>query len=240
MEVLLALLVVIGATAAILYLGRVARKSPFAFSELQYINWQSKYQLSLLGVATLVLVVIYFINSVNFAAFLAFGSIGAPAEKVSWLPIPAGTSWLVFGASLVFFITFGTSTFIYLQFRNTAGGFGMLLRFIPWVLLLSAANAFSEEVIYRLGIIVPLFGTIDTACVLMTSAIVFGVPHLRAMPNGIIGAFMAGFLGWLLAKSVVETHGIFWAWSIHFLQDVVIFSAYVMAALNQRLKTAPG
>ena len=237
---LLALIVVIGATATMLYLGRVAEKSPFAFSELQYINWQSKYQASLLGLAASVLAVIYLLNSASLAAFLALGNITAPAEKVSWLPIPAGTSWLVLGASLSFFITFGTSTFVYLQFRKTAGGFGALLRFIPWVLLFSVVNAFSEEVIYRLGIVVPLFGTIDTAYVLAVSAIAFGAPHLRGMPNGIIGAFMAGFLGWLLAKSVVETHGIFWAWFIHSLQDVVIFSAFVMAAVNRKLNPALG
>lgn len=40
---------------------------------------------------------------------------------------------------------------------------------------------------------------------------------------------MAGLLGWLLAKSVLETNGIFWVWGIHFLQDVVIFSAFVLA-----------
>jgi uncharacterized protein len=37
---------------------------------------------------------------------------------------------------------------------------------------------------------------------------------------------LAGFLGWLLAKSIVETRGIFWAWFIHFLQDVIIFTGF--------------
>ena len=35
---------------------------------------------------------------------------------------------------------------------------------------------------------------------------------------------LAGFLGILLAKSMVETGGSRWAWSIHWLQDVIIFS----------------
>lgn len=46
--------------------------------------------------------------------------------------------------------------------------------------------------------------------------------------NGVIGILMAGVLGWLMMKSVMETQGIFWAWSIHFLQDVVIFSALIL------------
>jgi len=28
-----------------------------------------------------------------------------------------------------------------------------------------------------------------------------------------------------LAKSILETKGIFWAWLIHFLQDIIIFTA---------------
>jgi len=43
--------------------------------------------------------------------------------------------------------------------------------------------------------------------------------------NEILGVIVAGFLGWLLTKSILETKGLFWAWLIHFLQDVIIFSA---------------
>ena len=42
---------------------------------------------------------------------------------------------------------------------------------------------------------------------------------------------MAGFLGWLLAKSVAETQGVFWAWFIHFQQDVLIFAGLFLVAL---------
>jgi len=47
-------------------------------------------------------------------------------------------------------------------------------------------------------------------------------------------------LGWLLAKSVIETNGIFWAWFIHFLQDIVIFSAFVLAAVNKSFRQGHG
>ena len=49
------------------------------------------------------------------------------------------------------------------------------------------------------------------------------------MPNGIIGVTMAGILGFVLAKSMYETHGFFWAWTIHFLQDILIIGTlYLM------------
>ncbi len=237
MEIVLALVIVIGATAVILNLSRFAAKSPFSVSGLEYINTQSKYQALLLGVAMLVLFAIYFVNEANFSAVLAPGNIAAPAKGVSWLGISEGESWLSLGTSLSFFITLATSTFIYLQFRKSGGGLRLVIPFIPWVLLFSITNSFSEEVVYRLGIVVPLVGSVDTAYILLISAAAFGAPHLRGMPNGIVGALMAGLLGWLLAKSVVETNGIFWAWFIHFLQDVVIFSAFVMAAANNAFNT---
>ena len=240
MEVILALLIVIGATVVILNLSRFAEKSPFSVSGLEYVNTQSKYQALLLGVAMLVLFTIYFVNPANFSAFLTPGNIAAPANGVPWLGISEGESWLSLGASLSFFITLATSTFIYLQFRKSTGSFRQLIPFMPWVLLFSFTNSFSEEVVYRLGVIVPLAGTVDVAYILLFSAAAFGAPHLRGMPNGIVGALMAGLLGWLLAKSVVETNGIFWAWFIHFLQDVVIFSAFVMAAANKSLNRTRG
>ncbi|MFT6005009.1 MAG: hypothetical protein ACI8UQ_002153, partial [Bacteroidia bacterium] len=49
--------------------------------------------------------------------------------------------------------------------------------------------------------------------------------HYFGTPGGIIGVIVAGFLGWFLAKSILETKGFFWAWFIHFLQDVVIITA---------------
>jgi hypothetical protein len=35
----------------------------------------------------------------------------------------------------------------------------------------------------------------------------------------------------MLAKSIAETGGTFWAWFIHFLQDVIIFPGLFLVAL---------
>ena len=42
---------------------------------------------------------------------------------------------------------------------------------------------------------------------------------------------MAGLLGWLLGKAMLETRGFFWAWFIHFLQDVLIFSFMAIGSI---------
>jgi hypothetical protein len=232
MEVILAFVIVVGATAVILNFGRFAAKTPFFVCELEYINTQAKYQALLLGVAALVLLALYFVNSANLSAFLVLGNIAAPVKGVVWLGISDNQSWGSVGAGLSLYITLATSSFVYLQFRKSSGVLKQVLPYLPWVLVFSLVNSFSEEVVYRLGIIVPLVGSVDTTYILLFSAVAFGAPHLQGMPNGIVGALMAGLLGWLLAKSMIETNGIFWAWFIHFLQDIVIFSALVTAAAN--------
>ncbi len=232
MVVILAFVIVVGATAVILNLGRFANKPPYSVSSLEYINTQSKYQALLFGVTVVVLLCLYFVNAANFWLYLAPGNIAAPAKGVAWLLISDNQSWASVGVILSFFITLVTSTFVYLQFRKSGEGLKQVLPYLTWVLLFSLTNSFSEEVVYRLGIIVPLVGYVDTSYILLISAAAFGAPHLRGMPNGIVGALMAGLLGWLLAKSVIETNGIFWAWFIHFLQDIPIFSAFVMVAAN--------
>ena len=59
----------------------------------------------------------------------------------------------------------------------------------------------------------------------LASAVLFGAIHWFGIPGGPVGALMAGFLGWVLARSILDTRGIGWAWFIHFCQDVLIFTA---------------
>jgi hypothetical protein len=51
------------------------------------------------------------------------------------------------------------------------------------------------------------------------------------VPYGFIGVALAWFLGWILARSMLETRGIAWAWFIHALQDVLIVGFIAGAAI---------
>lgn len=232
MKLIFTVLLVIGATAIVLNLNRWAQKKPFSLSQLPFINVQAKYQSLLLAVTFTVLVVLYLFNSSNFTRFLALGNPNAPATAITLFGIAEGESWLTVGGSLTLFITLATATFVFLQFRKLKSKLSQLIPLMPYILLFSLSNSFAEEVIYRLGVIVPLAGAIEPQYILILSAIAFGAPHLRGMPNGIVGALMAGVLGWLLAKSMLETSGMFWAWGIHFVQDVVIFSGLVLNTIH--------
>jgi hypothetical protein len=92
-------------------------------------------------------------------------------------------------------------------------------------IVFSLSNSFVEESITRLGVVVVLKGKLKERTIPLISALIFGIVHYWGNPGGIAGVIVAGFLGWFLAKSILETKGIFWAWLIHFVQDVIIFSA---------------
>jgi hypothetical protein len=47
-------------------------------------------------------------------------------------------------------------------------------------------------------------------------------------PPGVPGIILTGFLAFLLAKSMLETRGMLWAWIMHFVPDVFIFLSYAL------------
>ncbi len=87
--------------------------------------------------------------------------------------------------------------------------------------------------IYRMGVVPPLNGLLQPMTIFIISAILFGIPHFGGMPSGLIGATMAGVLGLVLAKSLYETNGFFWAWTIHFIQDVIIIGTLFLMATKK-------
>ena len=83
----------------------------------------------------------------------------------------------------------------------------------------------SRRMIYRVGINGPLAGLLAHDRIFLISAVIFGLARYQDMPNGITRVILAGLLGYILRKSVHETSGIFWAWFIHFMQDVIIIGS---------------
>ncbi len=227
MEVVTTIALVLFASAAIFKLNRIASRIDITIHGDAYLNSHAKYQLLLVALSALVLMILYFLSSDNLKLFLSIGNISAAAKPVDWFGIGEGETWLSTGLYLCALITLGTFSFVYFQFRNQQVKARELSPFIGWIVLFSLSNAFSEEIIYRLGVIVPLYNIIGADEIILLSAILFGLVHFGGMPHGLLGMFMAGFLGWFLAKSVIETQGIFWAWLIHFIQDVVIYTGFM-------------
>lgn len=207
-------------------------KSLFSVSQNEYVNFQFNYQFVLLLVTLISLTATYFLNKENFLNFLSFGDISLPAKELKLLGIKENDSWLKTGISLSIFISLATATFMYFQLNQANVNWTLLQNGIFWILLFSLTNSFGEEMIYRMGIVSPLKGLLQPMTIFIISAFLFGIPHLAGMPSGLIGATMAGVLGLVLAKSLYETNGLFWAWIIHFLQDVIIISSLYLLSVK--------
>jgi membrane protease YdiL (CAAX protease family) len=128
-------------------------------------------------------------------------------------------------------ISGGTLVFLLIGAGSALGQLQKAVLFLPFILLFALMNSLGEEVGYRanlLAALAPAFGKEDA---LLMSAALFGIQHYYGVPYGIAGILMAGILGWLLGKSMLETKGFAWAWLIHFTQDVLIFTFMAVGSI---------
>lgn len=233
-KIALPIILVVIFTALILLASQQLKTTRLFFvSQNEYVNFQFNYQFSLLLVTILSLTATYFLNKENFLNFFRFGDISMPAKELKLFGIKANDSWLKTGISLTIVISLATATFMYFQLKQAQVNWALLQGSILWILLFSLTNSFGEEMIYRMGIVSPLKGLLQPMTIFIISAILFGIPHLAGMPSGFIGATMAGVLGLVLAKSLYETNGFFWAWTIHFIQDVIIIGTLFLMATKE-------
>lgn len=220
-------------TGCMLLASYQVKESPLiAVSQSKFVNVQFNYQVLLLVITAFSLVTTYLLNKKSFLSYFSIGRITAPAGEMKLLGIKATDGWLKTGLSLSLIISLVTGVFMYFQLKEAHVDWSLLQSGIGWVLLFSLTNSFGEEMIFRMGIVSPLKGLLSPMTIYLISAILFGFPHLAGMPSGLIGATMAGFLGLVLAKSLHETNGFFWAWSIHFMQDVIIIGALFLLSIK--------
>ncbi|MCA9492165.1 MAG: CPBP family intramembrane metalloprotease [Myxococcales bacterium] len=148
----------------------------------------------------------------------------AAVPAIGLVPGP-GEGWWEVGRN--FAIVLPGVTVVAMGFQVLSGADGSLGTFsrgLPWAIILSVSNAFVEETLTRFGMVAALHDPFGPRVAIWASALLFGGVHWSGLPGGPAGVALAGFLGWLLAKSLVETGGMGWAYVLHFLVDVVIFA----------------
>ncbi len=166
----------------------------------------------------------------KFKTYFKVGRINAKviAEPYVGINPKPHDNWLSIGLNFLIVISIVTAVVIFFQFKdNTALNAWSILSNLPTVFLFALCNAFVEESITRLAPVILLKDKIADKHIAIISAVLFGIAHYWGTPGGPAGVLFAGFLGWLLAKSILETKGIFWALLIHFVQDVIILSAFM-------------
>ncbi|MFB2121469.1 CPBP family intramembrane glutamic endopeptidase [Parapedobacter sp. 2B3] len=228
-KTILPILLTTAFAVGLLFLLQFSGKLGFVISDNNYLTKQFNYQILLLPIIAISILTTYLLNKQNFKTYFSFGHISAVGQELKLFGIKQGDTWTKTGLSLCVVISLITAIFLYFQLKQTNPNWASLQSGIFWIVLFSLTNSFGEEMIFRLSIVSPLSGQLAPTTIFFISAVLFGIPHFAGMPNGIIGVTMAGILGFVLAKSMYETNGFFWAWTIHFLQDFLIIGAlYLM------------
>ena len=117
-----------------------------------------------------------------------------------------------------------------IQVRPNVSQITQALIYLPAIVIGAAINAFAEEFEFRsmlLARLEPVLG--PQQAILMASAL-FGLLHYFGAPGGPFGVLLAGYLGWIAAKSMIETRGFVWAFLIHFVGDLIIYAFWAMSA----------
>ncbi len=164
--------------------------------------------------------------------FLVPGDLAAPMRRIRWLGVPEGTRWSRFGPLATLALSAGTLLFLVIAGAPPLDLVLQALPFLPIVLLCAALNAFNEEVTYKASFLSVLEGPVGRGHALFMVGAYFGIGHYYGVPYGLIGVAMAFLLGWMLGRSMLETRGLFWAWFIHFWQDVLIFSFLAIGSIR--------
>jgi membrane protease YdiL (CAAX protease family) len=218
----------------------------FAYTQVEHIfpiydTWlrDPSFNVSMLAEKFLNLVVTIFILAFLFilkkkrtAFFLAVGDTSAAVEPVKWLGVKTGEKWNTLGRLFAIILSLGTLTFLVIAGRPPLDIVIKALPFLPVILLAAVLNAFTEEINYKASFLSVLEDVVGKHQALWLMAAYFGIWHFYGVPYGVIGVILAGFLGWLLGKSMLETRGLFWAWFLHFVQDVFIFAFLAIGAIT--------
>lgn len=233
---LFALPFIIIGTLSLLYFGALAPEVVPSFFQFrlagnQFIDGKLKYQIATFIIALVVLIITFALSPQHARTYYRLGNLDAYTEAVKWLDIKPTDTWKKVGINFAIIVSLATGAFVFFNVIKGEDINPEHIWMLPFILVLSAFNAFNEEAITRLSVVTTLHGILSRPVVYIVSALIFGIPHYFGIPGGLLGSLMAGFLGWLLAKSIAETKGMFWAWFIHFLQDVIIFTGLFLATL---------
>ena len=162
--------------------------------------------------------------------FLCKGNPAAPVQLSTFLGLRKPVPWTWLGPALIVVFALALAPYLYLTVFPNFSGTGRILRTFPWILAIATLNAASEEFQFRSVLLAHLGGVFSPAENVLLTAAFFGMGHYYGQPSGSLGVLMAGFAGWIWARSMIDTRGGVWAFSIHMAQDVVILTFLVVGA----------
>lgn len=164
--------------------------------------------------------------------FLRFGNWRAPVQPDAFLWFRRPIPWMRLAVMVPLISGVILTVYLYSTLHPQIDRGYRLLLLLPWALAASALNAANEEFQFRSVLLARLKGIVTPKEAVLLTAVLFGVGHYFGQPAGWGGVFLAGFVGWVWAKSMVETQGFAFAFVSHFVLDMVIFYFLAMSAAD--------
>jgi hypothetical protein len=162
--------------------------------------------------------------------FLCIGNPAAFAAPIPFLGLRKPVSWAWLGPAAILVFALALTPYLYLTVHPDFSVSARIIRALPCCLAVATLNAASEEFQFRSVLLAHLRGVFSPSENILLTAAFFGIGHYYGKPGGTTGALMAGFAGWIWARSMIDTRGGVWAFLIHMIQDVVIFAFLVVGA----------
>jgi membrane protease YdiL (CAAX protease family) len=162
--------------------------------------------------------------------FLIPGNLAAPAQPLPFLGLRKRVPWTLFGPGLLLVFALALAPFLYFTVHPNFAASNRIIHFFPWMIAVAALNAASEEYQFRNILLAHLGDLFSSSEAALLTAAYFGLGHYYGHPSGTLGVLMAGFAGWIWARSMIETRGYFWAFTSHMVQDIIIFAFLATAA----------
>jgi len=162
--------------------------------------------------------------------YLCVGNPSAPARPIKFLGLRKPVPWSWLGPAFILLFALVLAPYLYLTVHPNFRVSERILRGLPWSLALAALNAANEEFQFRCVVLAHLRNVFSPDEKVLLSAAFFGIGHYYGQPSGPLGVLMAGLAGWIWARSMIDTRGGLWAFVIHMVQDVVIFTFLAVGA----------
>ena len=164
--------------------------------------------------------------------FLRLGNWRVPVHLEPFFRFQRPISWARFSLMLLLIFGLLLPPYLYWTLDPRTDYVRRLLFALPWAVATSVLNAANEEFQFRSVLLARLTSVVPAKEAFLVVATVFGVSHYFGQPSGWGGVLMAGFGGWIWAKSMVETRGFACAFATHFVLDIVVFCFLAMSTTD--------
>jgi hypothetical protein len=159
--------------------------------------------------------------------FLTMGNHDAIVQPHRLLLSKENVSWKRFGPAFILVFAVITIIIMWLILQPDIHNIPQVIVFLPAITLASAINAAYEEFQFRSVLLARLKPLAKPSqAILMTMVLFSSLHYLTGAPGGIAGLPPTLYIGFVTAKSMLETRGFFWAWLMHFIADFAIFACY--------------